>query len=95
MGWNHRVCKRTYRKGDPDEETYYEIHECFYDADEPPNGKPWGIGERSRLGTGPDDKDRIPPNAENVDDLRELLHMMLRSLDQPVLDFETREQVPE
>lgn len=89
MGWNHRVCKRTYPNG----ETYYEIHECYYEPEEPVDGKPWGIGEACRSGPTPDGSHSIPPNAEDIEDLRWLLTKMLEALDKPVIDYETRERV--
>jgi hypothetical protein len=89
MGWNHRVVRRTYPNG----ETYLEIHECFYEKGEPVDGKPWGIGERPRLGKLSDLTDRIVPGGEDIEDLRWLLTKMLECLDKPVIDYETRERV--
>lgn len=93
MSWNHRVCKRTYNAGTDLEETYYEIHECYYESTEPPDGKPWGIGEACRSGRTADGSHEIPPMSEDVEGLRWLLTKMLEALDKPVIDYETRERV--
>jgi hypothetical protein len=92
VSWNHRVFKRTYHEGTEHEETYLEVHECYWDgnADE---GKPWGVGEACRSGPTPDGSHAIRPGAEDIAGLRWLLLKMLECLDKPVLDYETREPI--
>ena len=77
MGWNHRVVKRTYPE--PSGETFYQIHEAYYGLN--------GSGKPSIT------VDPMYAIGESVDELRETLQRMLRALDKPVLDYETREEI--
>ena len=70
MTWNHRVMKHTNDHG----ETYYRIHEVFYDGKDVVSG--WT-------------QEPIAPVGENKKDLKKELKRMLDSLDKPVLDYET------
>jgi len=79
MTWNHRVVRRTWRKGEVDEEKEYAIHEAYYGRDD--DG---GISITA---------DHKAPYGETVEELRETLQRMLRALDRPVLDYDTREEI--
>ena len=59
-------------------ETLYSIHETFYGLD----------GELPVFTTDPSDV-----SGESVGELRQTLQWMLKALDKPVLDYETREEV--
>ena len=61
---------RAFRKEDIYEDAYYEIHEVYYNE----AGKP-----------GSYTMDPITPVGDNIADLRETLHKMLRDLDKPPL----------
>lgn len=71
MTWNHRVVRRGYPNG----EHLYEIHEVYYDSE----GKIEFMTE-----------DPIDPVGDNLEELRVTLERMTRCLDKPVLDYETR-----
>lgn len=71
MTWNHRVMRRTNEHG----ETWYDIHEVYYETD------PCGVEKLSWT------EDAIAPMGETVDELREELERMLRALDKPVLEY--------
>jgi hypothetical protein len=75
--WNHRAVRRVY-PGVLDGEASYSIHEVYY-----------GLGGiKPSITVGPD-----YPYGETVAELREDLERMLRALDKPVLDYETREEI--
>ena len=78
--WNHRVVRRTWKPGTEDEEVSYSIHETYY-----------GLGDK---------EDRVSitleptaPYADSVEGLREVLEQMLRALNAPALDYETRKEI--
>jgi hypothetical protein len=60
-----------------DGEVAYQIHEAYY-----------GIEDKPLISTEPDH-----PHGETPEELREDLERMLRALDKPVLDYETREEI--
>lgn len=60
---------------EPSGETFYQIHEAYY-----------GLEDKPLITTEP--KALV---GESIDELRETLQRMLRALDKPVLDYETRE----
>lgn len=76
--WNHRVVRRVY-PNDGEGYVEYAVHEAFYGLDG--DNKP-SITEE------PDS-----PHGETLEELREDLQRMLRVLDAPVLDYETREEI--
>ena|SRR2546421_10836271 len=78
--WNHRVVRRVYHHGKQDE-VVYSIHEAHYREE----GK----------GSGPCDITMNPTDVsgESVDDLKWTLEHMLKALDKPVLDYDTREEI--
>ena len=78
--WNHRVVRWVYKDGAGGEEIGYCVHEAFYGLD--------GDGDKPSITVEPD-----YPWGETVEELREDLQRMLRSLDAPVLDYETREEI--
>jgi len=76
--WNHRVVRRVYR----DEigglqEVAYQIHGAYY-----------GLEDKPAITEEPDH-----PHGETLAELRKDLERMLRALDKPVLDYETREEI--
>jgi hypothetical protein len=77
--WNHRVLARTYRKGTPSEETIFEIHECYYDGEEP------SADEKPGSCT----VDAMDVMAETLDELRHTLARMLLATYKPVLDYDS------
>ena len=76
--WNHRVVRRTYDQGKSQEVQGFYIHEAYYGID----------GDNPAITVEP-----IAPCGESVEELRKDLHQMLRALDKPVLDYETREEI--
>jgi methionyl-tRNA formyltransferase len=66
-GWNHRVIRREDPKTG---ETYYQIHEVYYDDDGKING--WT-------------KLPISPYAESTDELRQELQRFMEALNKPIL----------
>jgi hypothetical protein len=77
--WNHRVVRRTYDRGKSSQEVLYSIHEAYYGID----------GDINPAIT----VEPVAPCGESVEVLREDLRWMLRALDKPVLDYETREEI--
>lgn len=77
MTWNHRVVKRTYPA--PSHETFFQIHEAYYYH---------GEGKTPSVTVEP-----TAPVGETLEELRETLQRMLRALDKPVLDYETRKEL--
>lgn len=83
--WNHRVVRRVYPAHivvgvELPEEVEYGVYEAYY-----------GLGDEAEavsITIGPTDV-----FGESIADLRETLQRMLRSLDAPVLDYETREEI--
>lgn len=76
MSWNHRVVKsrerKTFKNGHTYDETFYAIHEVYYDK----KGRPDGVT-----------KDNVHPQGSTVAALREELVMMLRATYRPVLSY--------
>lgn len=60
-------------------EVEFAIHEAFYDI-----GKVPGVSITMEA---------VPPHAESVEGLREVLQEMLKSLEKPPLDYETQKEV--
>lgn len=80
--WNHRVVRTVYKPGTPQEQVWYDIHEAHYEVKGESSGK-------CSITVG-----AIAPYGENIQELRETLQLMLAALDKPVLDYETREEIP-
>lgn len=78
MSWNHRVVRKEYTYPDGYVEVSYGIHEVFYVE-----------GETSLAFT----TNPVAPVGESVEELRITLERMLRALDKPVIDYETREEL--
>lgn len=84
--WNPRVVRRVYPARivgtgvELPEEVEYGVYEAYY-----------GLGDEAEavsITNGPTDV-----VGESIADLRETLQRMLRALDAPVLDYETREEI--
>jgi hypothetical protein len=80
MYWNNRVVAKTYRKGEPTEETLLEIHECFYEG-EASESKPDDVPGSCTV-------DAVGVHGDTLEELRETLERMLRATKQPVLDYD-------
>jgi hypothetical protein len=76
--WNNRVVKRVWKEG-TFEETTYSVHEAFYGLDG---------GDTPHITMEPE-----APSGETIAELREELERMLRALNAPVLDYETRKEI--
>ena len=76
--WNHRVVRRVYASP-AYKEVSYQIHEAYYGLDD---------GDKPSITTDP-----TWPSGETIEELREELQMMLLAIDNPVLDYETREEI--
>ena len=74
MSWNYRRVLRQYENG----ESEIAIHEAYYDSE----GRVWAIT------TEPAQVCAILGESESEDPLRDVLIMMLKALDKPVLDFD-------
>lgn len=75
--WNYRIVKKVTKHNDPSlgasEDTWFGIHEVYYDAE----GHPEVCSEEP-----------IEPFGESVEEVRESLKMMMKALDKPVLDYD-------
>lgn len=69
---------RVVRRVYPDAEVLYEIHEVYYNPD--------GTVDMMTV-------DGIDPIGEDLAGLRWTLEHMLRALEKPVLDYDTREEI--
>ena len=78
--WNHRVVRRVYHHSGHEEVTY-AIHEAHYREEGKGSGK-------CDITMNPTDV-----SGESVDDLKWTLEHMLKALDKPVLDYDTREEI--
>lgn len=79
MTWNYRVVRIIHVHPDGTRESDYGIHEAFYTDDQ---STPSSITVN-----------QIAPYGETKGELRECLAMMLKALDKPVLDYDTRKEV--
>lgn len=78
MSWNHRVVRREYPDAAIEEDrVFYQIHETYYLGEDTPSI----TEEPSRL------------MEQDMGQLRATLERMLRCLDAPVLDYETRKEL--
>lgn len=78
--WNHRVVRREYPKAVPEERILYGVHEAYYDSE----GVCFSVT-----------RDPTPAYGATLDEVRRELERMLAALEKPVLDYETREEIPE
>lgn len=77
--WNHRVVRRTAPPitKNGPPYVYYEIHEVYYD-------------EQGMMGM---TQEPINPHGESLEDLKWVLEKMLASLEKPVIDYDTKEEI--
>lgn len=80
--WNHRVVRREHKKANGLKEITLAIHEVHY------NGKVSTKSGRVRVKPNSITTDPIDVVGENIEELRETLQRMLRSLDQPILEYD-------
>lgn len=78
MSWNHRVVRRFYPNTHMDDSMLYEIHEVYYDDD-------GMIGSIT--------KEPISIMEETVDDLKKTVERLTKCLEQPIIDYETLQEV--
>jgi hypothetical protein len=74
MTWNYRICKETYRKGDPHEEVGFTIREVYYNKD----GGIWAATEGSKGVYG-----------DSAEDIRQGLEWMSLALSKDIIDMDT------
>lgn len=72
-GWNHRVMRRVYPKSVDPKQPYYGIYEVYYDAEGRPDG--WTSEPVDVVG-------------DTVEEVAETLRLMLKAVEQPVLDYD-------
>jgi hypothetical protein len=75
MGWNYRIVKQTYCKGEESEETLYEMREAYYNKD----GSIWAITENPVTIT----------SEEGVENIKQVLEWMSLALTKDVIDADT------
>lgn len=75
MGWNYRIVKQTYRKGEECEETLYEMREAYYNKD----GSIWAVTENPVTITSEEGKENI----------KQVLDWMYLALEKEVIDADT------
>jgi hypothetical protein len=80
MSWNHRVVRRFYPNTHMDDSMLYEIYEVYYDKE----GKIEGITEEP-----------IKIREESVDDLRKTIERLTKCLEQPIIDYDTLQEIKE
>src|SRR4051812_5696242 len=81
MPWNHRVIKTVHPiPGTSESETFYQIHEVYYDKDA-------NIPTSCTVTA-------VAPGGETIDELRAELERMLKCLDKPSIDMEYFEKRP-
>lgn len=78
MSWNHRVVRRFYPNTHMDDSILYEIYEIYYDKD----GNVDGITEEP-----------IKIREETVDDLRKTIERLTKCLEQPIIDYDTLQEI--
>lgn len=80
MNWNHRVMRKM---DDTIGEPVYQIHEVFYFTEE--DGKGGVVAGWTENG--------VAPFGETKKELKKELKRMLDSLDKPVLDYDTGQEI--
>ena len=78
MSWNHRVVRRFYPNTHMDDSMLYEIYEAYYDKD----GKINGLTEEP-----------IRIREESMDDLRKTMERLTKCLEQPIIDYDTLQEI--
>lgn len=78
MSWNHRVVRRFYPNTHMDDSMLYEIYEVYYKED----GNIDGITEEP-----------IRIREENIDDLRKTVERLTECLEQPIIDYDTLQEI--
>lgn len=78
MSWNHRVVRRFYPNTHMDDSMLYEIYEVYYDKD----GKINGLTEEP-----------IRIREESMDDLRKTMERLTKCLEQPIIDYDTLQEI--
>lgn len=78
MSWNHRIVRRFYPNTHMDDSMLYEIYEVFYKED----GTIDGITEEP-----------IRIREETVDDLRKTIERLTKCLEQPIIDYDTLQEI--
>lgn len=78
MSWNHRVVRRLYPNTHRDDSILYEIYEVYYNSDGTING----ITEEP-----------IKIREETVDDLRKTVERLTKCLTQPIIDYDTLQEL--
>lgn len=80
MSWNHRVVRRFYPNTHMDDSMLYEIYEVYYDKE----GRIEGLTEEP-----------IKIREESVDDLRKTIERLTKCLEQPIIDYDTLQEIKE
>ena len=75
---NHRVVRRFYPNTHMDDSMLYEIYEVYYDKD----GKINGLTEEP-----------IRIREESMDDLRKTMERLTKCLEQPIIDYDTLQEI--
>lgn len=78
MSWNHRVVRRFYPNTHMDDSMLYEIYEVYYDKE----GRIEGLTEEP-----------IKIREESVDDLRKTIERLTKCLEQPIIDYDTLQEI--
>jgi len=78
MSWNHRVIRRIYPNVHMDDSILYEVHEVYYDEE-------GNIGSITQ--------EPINIMEETVDDLRKTVERLTKCLEQPIIDYDTLEEI--
>ena len=78
MSWNHRIVRRTYPNVHMDDSILYEIYEMYYNADGTVNGLT---------------EEPIRIREETVDDLRKTIERLTKCLEQPIIDYDTLQEI--
>lgn len=78
MSWNHRIVRRIYPNVHMDDSILYEVHEVYYDEE----GKIDSITQEP-----------INIMEETVDDLRKTVERLTKCLEQPIIDYDTLQEI--
>ena len=78
--WNHRVVRRFYLNTHMDDSMLYEIYEVYYNTD----------GTINSLTEEP-----IRIREETIDDLRKTMERLTKCLGQPIIDYDTLQEIKE
>lgn len=78
MSWSHRIVRRTYPNTHMDDSILYELYEVYYNKDGTING----ITEEP-----------IRIREESIDDLRKTVERLTKCLEQPIIDYDTLQEI--